>query len=54
LDINEISLALITLLTDDQLAGKLGWQGRKRVEDELIDIAMDEKLAQILRKFLRS
>lgn len=53
LDVDEISQALITLLTDDQLAKKLGQQGRKRVEEEFRNLAMAEKLTQIFKNLLK-
>lgn len=53
LDVNEISQALITLLTDDLLAKKLGKQGKKRVEEEFSDLAMAGKLSGIFRKFAK-
>ena len=53
MDVDEISQALITLLTDGKLARKLGQQGRKRVEEEFSDLAMGEKLARIFRNFAK-
>ncbi len=53
LNVDEIAQTLITLLTNDQLARKLGQQGRKRVEEEFSDLAMAEKLARIFRNFAR-
>jgi len=50
LDVDEISQALITLLTNSELAERLGRQGRKRAEDEFSDLVMAEKLALIFRK----
>ncbi len=48
LDIGEISQALITLLTEQELAMRLGSQGRKRVEEEFSYEASMGKLSELL------
>lgn len=51
LNVDEISQALITLLTDDELAMRLGRQGRKRIEEEFDQSAMAKKLIQVFADF---
>ena len=53
LDVNEISQALITLLTDDLLAKKLGKQGKKRAMNEFSGLVMAGKFSGIFRKFAK-
>ena len=48
LNVDEISQALITLLSNEELAVKLGSQGRKRVEEQFSDPATAEKFSEIL------
>jgi len=52
-NVDEISQTLITLLTDDELARRLGRQGRKRVEEDFDQLAMAKKLSQIFRDFTK-
>jgi len=51
--IGEISQGLITLLTDDYLAKKLGTQGRKRVEERFSDLAMAGKISQLFNDVIK-
>lgn len=53
LNVDEISKTLITLLIDDELARRLGRQGRKRVEEEFDQLVMANKIAQVFRDFTK-
>jgi len=52
-NVEEISQTLITLLTNDELARRLGRQGRKRVEEDFDQLAMANKIAQVFRDFTK-
>ncbi len=52
-NVDEISKAIITLLTDDELAKNLGRKGRKRVEDEFDQLALAKKLIQVFAVFVK-
>ena len=51
--VDETSHALITLVTDHQLAMRLGQQGRKGVVEKFDDLVMAEKIARIFRNFVK-
>ncbi len=53
LSVDEISEAMIALLTDEKLARRLGRQGRDRVEESFTGVAMAEKLARVFRDFAK-
>ncbi len=50
LNISQIAGALITLLTNSELAQKLGKKGRARVEEELNREKMAKKIREIIRE----
>ena len=49
LDIKEITKALVKLLNNDQLAHKLGKNGRNRVEKELNYFQMAKKIERVIK-----